>query len=109
MKKGEIWLIELPSSDGQEQEGLRPAIIFADTGFGIATIVPLTSNLQALRFQHTYTIEKSKTNGLSADSIALIFQLRAIDSKRLKKKVGELEYKHHKKINDLIIKYLSLE
>ena len=109
MKKGEIWLVELLSSIGQEQEGLRPAIIFADTEIGIVTVVPLTSNLQALRFQHTYTIEKSKTNGLGADSIVLIFQLRAIDSKRLKKKVGELEHRHHKKINDLIIKYLSLE
>lgn len=108
MKKGEIWLVELPSSGGQEQEGLRPAIIFADTEIGIVTVIPLTSNLQALRFQHTYTIEKSKTNGLGTDSIALIFQLRAIDSKRLKKKIGELENRHVKKVNELIIKYLNL-
>lgn len=108
MNKGEVWLVELPYSGGQEQEGLRPAVIFANTGFGIVTVIPLTSNLQALRFQYTYQIEKSKTNGLSADSIALIFQLRAIDSKRLKKKIGELESKHLKKLDELIIKYLNL-
>ena len=108
MKKGEICLIELPVSSGQEQEGLRPAILFADTEIGIITVIPLTSNLQALRFQHTYTIEKSKANGLSADSAALIFQLRAIDSKRIKKKIGDLESKHLQKINELVIKYLAL-
>lgn len=108
MKKGEIWLVELPYSGGQEQEGLRPAIIFADTGIGVATVIPLTSNLQALRFQDTYTIEKSKGNGLGADSVALIFQLRAIDSKRLKKKIGDLENRHINKINELIAKYLNL-
>ena len=109
MKKGEIWLVELPSSNGQEQEGLRPSLIIADTGFGITTLIPLTSNLQALRFQYTYSIEKSKINGLIADSVALVFQLRAIDSKRLKKKVGFLENEHQKKIDDLVIKYLNLK
>lgn len=108
MKKGEIWLVELPYSSGQEQEGLRPAIIFASTEIGMITLIPLTSNLQSLRFQYVYTIEKSKINGLGADSAALIFQLRAIDSKRLKKKIGELENKHLLNINKLIIEYLSL-
>ena len=108
MKKGELWLVELPSSDGQEQEGLRPAIIFADTGIGIVTVIPLTSNLQALRYQYTYQIEKSKANGLGVDSIALIFQLRAIDSRRLKRKIGEIEGRHLNKINEIIIKYLNL-
>ena len=108
MKKGEIWLADLPYSGGQEQEGLRPAVIFANAGFGIVTIIPLTSNFQALRFQYTYQIEKSKMNGLSVDSIALVFQLRAIDLKRLKKKTGELENKHLKKLDELIIKYLNL-
>mgnify|MGYP001598140454 CR=1 FL=1 len=108
MRKGEVWLVELPSSGGQEQEGLRPAIIFATTEMGIATVIPLTSNLQGLRFQHTYLVEKSEANKLTADSIALIFQLRALDSKRLKKKLGELESKHLSKINDLLAKYLNL-
>ena len=108
MNKGEVWFVELPYSYGQEQEGLRPAIIFAKTEIGIVTVIPLTSNLQALRFQYTFTIEKSKANGLGTDSVALIFQLRAIDSKRLKRKIGELESKHLNKINELVVRYLNL-
>ena len=62
MKKGEIWLVDLPYSGGQEQEGLRPAVIFANIEIGITTVIPLTSNLQSLRFQYTHSIEKSKIN-----------------------------------------------
>lgn len=91
MKKGEIWLVELPSTDGHEQVGIRPVIILAETEVNIAIIVPLTSNLQALRFPHTIEVKPTKRNGLSAISIVLVFQVRAIDKMRLKKKIGDLE------------------
>lgn len=90
MNKGEIWLVEFPSTDGREQVGTRPAILISETDFGIAIVVPLTSNIQALRFPHTIEIKPSNKNGLSAISVALTFQVRAIDKKRLKKKIGEI-------------------
>ena len=91
MKKGEIWLVELPSTNGREQAGTRPVIVFADTEANIAIIVPLTSNIQALRFPNTIEVKPSKINGLTVLSIALVFQIRAIDKKRLKNKIGVLE------------------
>ena len=53
MKKGEIWLVELPSTNGREQKGKRPVIILSETEADIAIIIPFTSNLQALRFPNT--------------------------------------------------------
>ncbi len=53
MKKGEIWLVEFPSTDGHEQTGNRPVIILADPKSNISIVIPFTSNLQALRFPHT--------------------------------------------------------
>lgn len=88
MEKGEIWLVEFPVSDGHEQGGTRPVILVADTNTNIAVVIPLTSNLQALRFPHTFSIEPDRANGLSAESVALIFQIRAIDKRRLMKKMG---------------------
>ena len=35
MKKGEIWLVELPSADGREQIGTRPALVLKETGVNI--------------------------------------------------------------------------
>ena len=45
MKKGEIWLVELPSTNGHEQVGNRPVIILSDTESNISIVIPFTSNL----------------------------------------------------------------
>lgn len=108
MKKGEIWLVELPSANGHEQIGTRPALVLAETEANISIIIPLTSNLQALRFPHTMEVKPSKKNGLNSISIAMAFQVRAIDKKRLKKKIGDLENPALEGLNHLLKKMLEL-
>jgi len=108
MKKGEIWIIDIPGLGGHEQRGRRPAIILADTVTSIVIIVPCTSNIQALRFPFTLHVNASKSNGLEAHTIALVLQLRAIDKKRLVKKIGVLEQSHLKEINRMIKQFLGL-
>jgi len=108
VNKGEIWLVEFPASATHEQAGGRPALILADTEANIAVVVPLTSNVQALRFSHTLEIKPSKLNGLSAFSIALIFHIRAIDKSRLKKKIGDIESHYLAKISEMLKTLLGL-
>ena len=91
MDKGEIWVVNLSSGRGNEQSGSRPCLILANTKTNLVTIVPLTSNLEALRFPYTLEIKSSEKNGLESDSIALIFQLQAIDKRRIVKKIGVVE------------------
>ena len=45
MKKGEIWLIEIPPVNGREQRGTRPALILSVLEANIVIILPFTSNL----------------------------------------------------------------
>lgn len=80
----------------------------ADTEANIAIVVPLTSNIQALRFPHTIEVRPSKRNGLSAVSIALAFQVRALDKKRLKKQIGILEDSLLKEMDNFLKKMLGL-
>lgn len=108
MKKGEIWLVELPSTDGYEQAGKRPVIVLVETEANIAIIIPFTSNLQALRFPNTIEVRPSKINGLTDISIALIFQVRAIDKRRLKTKLGNLEGSIIKDVDSKLKKILVL-
>ena len=107
MKKGEIWLVELPSADGREQVGSRPAIIIAETEV-VNIILPLTSNIQALRFPHTIEIKPSKKNNLNSISVGLVFQIRALDKKRFKNKLGELDEKNLKEADTMLKKMLNL-
>ena len=108
MKKGELWLVELPSVNSHEQGGTRPALIISDPEANTVVILPFTSNVQALRFPHTVEVNSSKRNGLTELSIALVFQVRAIDRKRLKIKVGEIEEGKMKEIDILLKKLLQL-
>lgn len=108
MKKGEIWLVDLPYSDGHEQTGSRPVIILLETNANVSLVVPFTSNLQALRFPHTIEVKPSKANGLSSISIALVFQMRAIDKSRLKKSIGLLEESKIEELNNMLKEMLRL-
>ena len=90
MKKGDIYLIDLAFIFGHEQCGFRPAILMSQTVAGMIIVVPLTTNLEALRFPYTLSILENSTNNLSQNSIALVFQLKSIDKKRVNKKIGRL-------------------
>lgn len=109
MKKGEIVLIELPLSNGHEQRGLRPAIIFSEELGKMIVVIPLTTKTSALKYPFTINLENSKLNGLKENSTALLFQLHAIDKKRIKNKLGELEENLLKEIDSLLIKMLKLK
>ncbi len=94
MIKGDIGLFELPFQGGHEQAGTRPAIIISVNNFQthkMLSVVPFTSQLNANSYPDTCIVKPSSINGLSNESVALVFQLRAISSTRFKKKLGNLE------------------
>ena len=51
-------------------------------------VIPLSSAISALRFPGTTLIKADKKSGLRTDSVALVFQLRAIDRGRITEKIG---------------------
>ncbi len=106
MKKGEVWLVNL-AGRGHEQSGARPAIILTGAVANTVVIVPCTSNIQALRFPYTLEIKPSKLNGLVTLSVALIFQLRAIDKARLLQRLGELDEKSLENLDNSIKSLLT--
>ena len=91
MKKGELWIVNVPALGGHAQQGTRPALVVAAPKLPVVIVIPCTSNLQALRFPHTLRIEVSKQNGLTTPSVALAFQLLAIDQRFVQQKIGMLE------------------
>ncbi len=94
MTFGDIYLVEIPASGGHEQQGVRPAIVVQTSEnvdrLPTVLIVPFTTQIKAVNFPFTFVVEPDSTNNLISTSVALVFQLRAIDKKRLKNKVGSL-------------------
>lgn len=91
MKQGDVYIVRIPELSTHEQNGTRPAIIIAQVTKTVVTIIPCTGNKLALRFPYTYEIEPTKKNGLSVNSVALVFHIRTLDSSFLKEKIGELD------------------
>ena len=91
MHVGDLYWVELPTRGGHAQAGRRPAII-AQTLAALPTvlIVPLTSQLDALRFPGTVLVEASKQNGLRHNSVALVFQLTAVDKRYITEQLGKV-------------------
>ena len=106
MKIGDLYLVEIPAIGGHEQSGYRPAIILQSEcrleEIPTVLIIPLTSKIKATAFPFTLSIKPDKSNNLSSASVALVFQLRAIDKRRLKQKLGSLTNNDIKKIQKIV-------
>ena len=92
MNIGDIRWVELPDVGGREQAGRRPAIILQDDNYAASLpttiVVPLSSAMAALRFPGTAQVKATDSSGLRTDSVALVFQIRAIDRSRIKEPIG---------------------
>ncbi len=87
---------------GHVQSGFRPAVIMSEEIHNIVWVVPLTSNLRALKYNYTLLLEPTGGNGLDTKSVALVFHLRAIDTKYLVKRLGTIEESYYSKILNMI-------
>jgi mRNA interferase MazF len=92
---GDICWMTPPPAGGHVQQGRRPGILWQN---GIAfpnlptvLMIPLTSQQAALRFGACHLLQPSARNGLSVASVALVFQLAAVDLRDVGAKIGELD------------------
>ena len=92
MKQGDIHWIDLPPLVGREQSGRRPGLIVQTDALtpSLTTVmvVPLTSRCASARFPATVLVEPDVRNGLTVPSVALAFQLRAVDKRRVGHRIG---------------------
>ncbi len=92
-----------------EQRGERPCVIIAkQEQVRFVVIIPLTTTKEAIRFSSTLEIKRSEINQLKEDSVAMIFQIRAISVDRLTTKRGFLEDRYFSDILKLLATYLGL-
>lgn len=94
IEREEIWLANLDPTQGSEQAGTRPIIIFQDSTLSKFTTtiitIPLTTNLRRSALPTCLIISKGQ-GGLNQDSVALCHQIRVLNKTRLIKKLGKLE------------------
>jgi mRNA interferase MazF len=93
IRRGEIWIANLDPTQGSEQAGVRPTIIFQNDTISryttTAISIPLTTNLRRASLPSCVLIPAGE-GGLTQDSVALCHQLRVLDKTRLRNKIGEV-------------------
>ena len=94
VKRGDIFYADLSPVVGSEQGGLRPVLIIQnDVGNKYSPTViaaAITSRLGKTRLPTHIDIYADKV-GLAKDSVVLLEQIRTLDKRRLKEKMGHLD------------------
>jgi mRNA interferase MazF len=111
-KRGKVWLADLNPTQGSEQAGIRPVIIFQNdlvSQFSTTTItIPLTTNQRRAALPVCLLIEKGN-GGLSQDSVALCFQMRVLDKNRLISILGQLSPEIITQLEEVVLLTLGYE
>ncbi len=94
IRRGDIYYADLSPVVGSEQGGLRPVLIIQnDVGNRHSPTViaaAITSRMSKTRLPTHIDVYANKV-GLAKDSVILLEQIRTIDKKRLKEKMGHLD------------------
>lgn len=94
VKRGEIYYADLSPVVGSEQGGVRPVLIVQnDVGNRFSpTVIAAAITSQKEKSQlPTHIALPSHDCGLSRDSMVLLEQIRTIDKRRLKERMGRLD------------------
>jgi mRNA interferase MazF len=112
LKRGEVWLADLNPTQGSEQAGIRPVIIFQNdlvSKFSTTTIaIPLTTNQRRAALPICLMIEQGN-GGLSQNSVALCYQMRVLDKTRLIRKLGQLNPETISQLEGVVLLTLGYE
>jgi len=104
-KQGEIYYASWGYNIGYEQNGkgdnfMRPILVYKKFGKDTILAIPLSSKEKIGRFYFVFSFQKHKM------SVALLSQIRLIDTKRLYSKIGRIRSNDlqelKKKFNELI-------
>ncbi len=105
IRRGDIYYADLSPVIGSEQGGLRPVLIVQnDVGNKYSPTViaaAITSRMSKAKLP-THIDIYAKDAGLAKDSVVLLEQIRTIDKKRLKEKMGHLDDTAMNDVNNAI-------
>lgn len=111
VRRGEIYYADLSPVVGSEQGGMRPVLIVQnDVGNRYSPTViaaAITSQQNKARLPTHIEIE-ARTYGLTKNSVVLLEQVRTLDKRRLRERMGCLDEKAMQRVDGAIAISLGL-
>ena len=94
VKRGELYYADLSPVVGSEQGGVRPVLVVQnDVGNKYSPTViaaAVTSRMTKSKLPTHIDLPSSSAPSLAKDSVILLEQIRTLDKRRLKERIGEL-------------------
>lgn len=105
VKRGDIFYADLSPVVGSEQGGIRPVLVVQnDVGNKYSPtiiIAAITSQINKAKLP-THVEVLGADYGLSKDSVVLMEQVRTIDKRRLKERIGHLDQPLMERIDEAL-------
>ena len=105
VKRGDIYYADLSPVVGSEQGGVRPVLVVQnDIGNKYSPTViaaAITSQINKKKMP-THIEISAEEYGLNKDSVILLEQVRTIDKRRLREKIGHLDEELMFSVNDAL-------
>jgi mRNA interferase MazF len=104
VRRGDIYYADLSPVVGSEQGGIRPVLIVQnDVGNRYSpTVIAAAITSQTGKARLPTHIEIGPDAGLSKSSVILLEQIRTIDKRRLKDRMGHLDEKTMQQVNEAL-------
>ena len=103
VKRGEIYYADLSPVVGSEQGGVRPVLIIQnDTGNRYSPTViaaAITSQTGKAKLPTHIELPVGEDCGLTRDSVVLLEQVRTLDKRRLRERMGRVDERIMEKID----------
>jgi len=112
VKRGEVFYADLSPVVGSEQGGVRPVLIVQnDVGnkHSPTVIAAAITSRQDKSNLPTHINLDARSCGLQKDSVVLLEQVRTIDKRRLREKMGEIDPRSMQQVNQAIQISFGLE
>ena len=110
VKRGDIFYADLSPVVGSEQGGVRPVLVVQnDIGNKYSpTVIIAAITSQMNKVKLPTHVEVSAEFGLPKNSVVLLEQIRTIDKKRLREKVGYTDEFFMKKVNEALLRSVGV-
>ena len=105
IRRGDIYYADLSPVVGSEQGGIRPVLIIQNNignRFSPTVIAAAITSRESKARLPTHIHLYADNSGLSKDSVVLLEQIRTLDKRRLKEKMGTLNSSDMFKVDEAL-------
>lgn len=90
-KLGDIVLVKMHPSSGQELKQFRPAtVLYEQANRGFTTFIPLTNQTKIYSADTEFLVKPTNLNGLEKPSLLLCWYVQTVGNHRIQKTIGKL-------------------